>query len=192
MKLRRGFKAESERLAAEVRRELGLRATDRLVPQQLAGHLGIPLFGLAEFGRVAGCPSAAQHFREVEPEAFSGMTYLDGTRRLIIYNDAHAPTRQASDITHELAHCLLEHPPDPPVGPLGCRYWHDEKEAEATWLAGVLLVPRAGALLLAQRGLDLAMIADEYGISLPLCRWRVQQTGVDRQVARTSGRFRQA
>lgn len=43
MAYRYGFKAEAERLALEVRRELGLGTYAGLNPWTLADHLGIPV-----------------------------------------------------------------------------------------------------------------------------------------------------
>jgi IrrE N-terminal-like domain len=47
------------------------------------------------------------HFTQVDQEAFSAVTVFHGTRSVIVHNDAHAPARQKSDVTHELAHGLL-------------------------------------------------------------------------------------
>jgi Zn-dependent peptidase ImmA (M78 family) len=58
-------------------------------------------------------PDCVRHFSHVEPEAFSGVTVFSGQRRMIVYNDAHVPGRQHSDVAHELAHALLMHPPAP-------------------------------------------------------------------------------
>ncbi|PJN92515.1 hypothetical protein CNY89_29025, partial [Amaricoccus sp. HAR-UPW-R2A-40] len=37
----------------------------------------------------------------------------DGYAAFVIYNNTHAPVRQASNIAHELAHIVLGHPPLP-------------------------------------------------------------------------------
>jgi Zn-dependent peptidase ImmA (M78 family) len=68
--------------------------------------------------------------------------------------------------------------------PEGCRYWDPRLEAEADFLAGTLLVPRDGALALYKRKLPLASIAERYGVSEQLCRWRINETGIAIQVAR--------
>ena len=46
--LRRGFKAEAERLALSVRQELYLKVTDRLDCFALTDHLEIPAIALSE------------------------------------------------------------------------------------------------------------------------------------------------
>jgi Zn-dependent peptidase ImmA (M78 family) len=145
--LRRGFKSEAERIASELRAELDLSPLDKLDPAQLAEHLGIPVFGLSEIGRFDGARGGFIHvLQNAERDTFSARTVFVGERRLIIHNDSHAPTRQASNVTHELSHCVLEHPPSPVLSPEGCRNWNSQFEEEADWLAGALLIPREGAV----------------------------------------------
>ena len=76
---------------------------------------------------------------------------------------------------------LLEHSPTP-VSSSGCRCWDDTVEDEATWLGAALLVPREGALRLARNGMDIPGIANNFGVSEPLCRWRIAQTGITYQL----------
>lgn len=186
MIFRRGFKAEAERIANELRSELGLSAVDRLEPCNLAEHLAVPvvpmtslptLFERTENGFVG-------FFREIEPDSFSAVTVFQGSRRIIIHNDSHHLNRQASNLAHELAHCILEHEPAPLTDKSGCRYWRADVESEADWLGAALLIPRDGGLQLARQGLSLEEIAQHFGVSEQLCRWRLHQTGVLRQLER--------
>jgi Zn-dependent peptidase ImmA (M78 family) len=103
-----------------------------------------------------------------------------------VHNESHSQTRQASNITHELSHCLLEHPPGPAVSRDGCRHWNDRLEAEADWLAGALLVPREGALYLLGQGMSVDSIAQHFGVSPALGRRRIYETGVAKQSERLS------
>jgi Zn-dependent peptidase ImmA (M78 family) len=189
MSLRRGFKAEAERIASEIRTELSLNSTSRLDPHSLAAHLEIPVLKIRDCARLAEDSTSLKHLTHVDPDSFSAITVFIGTRRYIIHNEAHAPTRQANDIVHEIAHCLLEHPPSPVTDHRGCRCWNKTLEDEANWLAGALLVPREGALALARSGLTLEQIATNLGVSEQLCRWRIHQTGVAHQL-RASSRWR--
>jgi Zn-dependent peptidase ImmA (M78 family) len=184
MSLRRGFKAEAERVGTEIRRELSLTPTCRLDPLSLAEHLGIPVFRIEDCFKYSKELTLLKHLLQGEPDSFSAITILDGGRRIIIHNESHAVTRQANDIVHEIAHCILEHPPSPVADHSGCRCWNRTLEDEANWLAGTLLVPRQGALALAWQRLTLAEIADNFGVSEPLCRWRIHQTGIARQLHR--------
>jgi len=187
MSLRRGFKAEAERIAAEIRSELSLNSTSRLDPRGLAAHLGIPVLTIRDCARFADNGVSLKHLTRVDPDSFSAITVFIGSRRLIIHNEAHAPTRQANDIVHEIAHCLLEHPPSPVTDHSGCRRWDKTLEDEANWLAGALLVPREGALALSRSGMTIADIAANFGVSEQLCRWRVNQTGITYQLRAGAG-----
>jgi Zn-dependent peptidase ImmA (M78 family) len=182
MSLRRGFKAEAERIAAEIRSELSLNSTSRLDPHSLAAHLEIPVLKIRDCARFTENGGSLRYLTHVDPDSFSAITVFIGTRRYIIYNESHAPTRQANDIVHEIAHCLLEHPPSPVTDHSGCRHWDKTLEDEANWLAGALLVPRQGALALARSGMAIADIAANFGVSEQLCRWRIYQTGVAHQL----------
>jgi len=51
--LRRGFKAEAEREAARVRKELGLASHDRLDSRDLAKHLGIAIVDASDLVDIA-------------------------------------------------------------------------------------------------------------------------------------------
>lgn len=59
--------------------------------------------------------------------------------RVFCYNDSRASTRVSSDLAHEIAHALLQHPPHF-VADLLCSS-DPQMEEEAAFLAGVLLVP---------------------------------------------------
>ena len=184
MILRRGFKAEAERIAQEVRVELGLSATDQLDGRALGDHLGVPLIGLSALATRRGGIDFRAFFQRTDPDTFSALTIFNGTARLILHNDAHHPHRQASNICHEVSHCILEHNPAPLLSETGCRHWNDTLESEADWLAGVLLVPRDGGLILIKRDWSIQEIAEHYGVSEHLCRWRLHQTGVMQQAKR--------
>jgi Zn-dependent peptidase ImmA (M78 family) len=78
---------------------------------------------------------------------------------------------------------LLEHPLLPALGAGGCRRWDAALEAEADWQAGALLVPRDAALAWIRVNGSLEEGALHFGVSIPLFQWRVNQTGVMRQLA---------
>ncbi|MGH3766264.1 MAG: ImmA/IrrE family metallo-endopeptidase [Pseudonocardiaceae bacterium] len=185
MALRRGFKTEANALGAEIRRELQLRARDRLDPLQLAAHLEIPVVPLSDMQPDA--PST-EHLLYVEPEAFSAVTVFAGRKRMIVYNDRHSPGRQASSITHEAAHGLLLHEPKPAVDHRGCRLWDQEVEDEADWLAGVLLVPEDAAVAVARDWLPEADAALHFGVSEQMLNYRLNITGARLRVQRALAR----
>ena len=95
-----------------------------------------------------------------------------------MYNDAHASVRQSSDITHELAHALLMHPPHAAVdAATGCRVFHGEIEREAEYLSGVLLVPDASAVTIVRTGQDVSDAARHFGVSRRMVVYRINISG---------------
>lgn len=185
--MKRGFKAEAERIATESRLELGLRCIDRLEPIDLAKHLEIPIFTMAELmAQCNGGTDFCEYFSQIAPDSFSAVTiFVRNYRRIIVHNETHHPNRQASNISHEISHTLLEHAPTAVANSNGQRFWDSEMEQEATWLGAALLVPREGALELARSGATAAEIAAQYGVSESLCSWRIINTGIPQQLQRT-------
>jgi Zn-dependent peptidase ImmA (M78 family) len=184
MALRRGFKTEAEHIAAEIRRELGLTLHARLDPRRLASHLDIPLWSLSQLPVLApsigGLADAIAYLTSADTGALSAVTVFCGNVRTIVHNDGHSPERQASNVTHEAAHGLLLHPPAPVLDRRGCRLWNPDVEDEATWLAGTLLIPGPAAWRAARRKLSLEEIADRFGCSSEMARWRLNMTGARR------------
>jgi hypothetical protein len=179
--LRRGFKSEAERVAELVRRDLGLKPLERLDCFALAAEWGIPVVSIGEL-RADGAREESVRLLLSGDAGFSATTVVVGTKRLIVYNPRHAAGRSANNLAHELSHVILEHEPAPALGVGGCRHWDGRQEAEADWLGGVLLVPRASALAWMLASGDLDEGARHFGVSADLFRWRVNHTGVMRQV----------
>lgn len=182
-----GFKTEANEIAREIRRELGLRDADPLDPWKLAAHLAVPVVPLSSFR--ADASRAARLFRTVERETFSAVTVFAGTERMIVYNDAHFRGRQASDIAHELAHALLQHPPAPIFDAHGCRNWDAALEDEANWLAAALLVSEEAALTIALNGTSTEAAAARYGVSKQMLQFRLNVTGARVRVRRARGHY---
>lgn len=109
MTLRRGFKAEANWYARQFRIELGVPLDGPLCPWRLAEHLCVPVYTLSEFAK--SDPQAAYFLSPEGLWEFSGATFISGLWRLIVINDGHSPKRQASDLSHELSHCILAHAP---------------------------------------------------------------------------------
>ena len=185
--MKRGFKAEAERIATGTRLELGLRRTDRLQPIDLAKHLEIPVFTMAELWSYCnGGTDFCRYFSHIDPDSFSAVTiFLRAHRRIVVHNETHHRHRQASNISHEISHTLLEHTPTAIINSNGQRFWNAQMEQEATWLGAALLVPREGALELARNGATVVEIAAQYGVSESLCSWRIANTGIPQQLERT-------
>lgn len=185
--LRRGFKADAERLAIEVRAELALNLLDPIDCIEVCKRLGVPVVTIPELVSSGASPLSVQ--RLLLPSAkFSALTVAAGTKRLIVYNPWHPASRRANSLAHELSHILLEHPLLPALGNGGCRLWDSAREGEADWQAGALLVPRDAALEWMRSNGSVEEGAVQFGVSQALFRWRVSQTGITRQLTAASAR----
>ena len=176
-RFQRGFKAECEQLALETRAELGIKVGQPLPAAALAAHLSIPILSIEE---LAPFGASAKNIRTAQG-AVSAFTVIRGSYRAIFYNAKHPASRLANSVAHELSHILLEHSPSVAVVD-GRRAWDGKQEAEADWLAGTLLVPRNAALYWFKTGGSMAAGAAHFQVSGALFRWRVNQTGVARQL----------
>jgi len=170
----RGFKTWAKSVALDARRELGLGVYDALDPRALARSLEIPVIDLSHLSRTT---PEVTHLLGPEKEAFSAVTVFDGPRRAIVHNDSHAPARQNSNISHELSHGLLGHPPTPALDDTGCRVWNQDIEDEASWLSGCLLVTEEAALAIARGRVPAEQAAHRYGISVAMVNYRLNATG---------------
>src|SRR3954454_15807070 len=85
--------------------------------------------------------------------------------------------RQAANISHELAHGLLLHPPKPPFDDQGSRHFDQVIEEEENWLGPALLVSEEAANHVARMSLPLGKASDVYGVSEDLMRMRLNVTG---------------
>jgi hypothetical protein len=182
MGYRRGFKTHANSVASETRVELQLGPLDRFDPFVLAEYLAVPVIRLADLAKEA--PEAARHFLREDEGAFSAVTVFRGSHRVVVYNDAHVPGRQHSDLAHELAHALLRHEAAPAFGDGGCRDWDSDIEDEATFLGAALLVSEEIALDVVRRGRPIREAAHEYGVTPKLMQWRINATGARKRVER--------
>lgn len=181
MELRRGFKAEAERLASELRAELGIGETAPVDPYLLAEQYGIPIVGL---NRLEISPAAASFFRVGGgKKEFSAATVFAGSKRIIVTNPWHPAGRRANSITHELSHMILEHAPEKAV-PGRARRWNAVLEGEADWLAATVLVPRVAAVEIVAEDMPISDAAIRYGVSEQLMKWRLNATGAYVQLSR--------
>lgn len=183
----RGFKSHANEIATSTRAELGLGAFDRLDVLRLAAHLAIPVATLTD---LASDAPEVRHLIEVEREVFSAVTVFDGRRRMIVHNDGHAPSRQNSNLAHEISHGLLQHDPTPPLDDIGCRIWNQDIEDEAGYLAGCLLVPEPAALAIARGRWTPLGAARHFAVSTEMVEYRLNVTGARRRVARSKVRRR--
>lgn len=184
--MRRGFKAEAERISARARTELGLDDFAPLCPWRYADHLGVVVL---DFAGLALADNDRDQLVNVDPQSWSGMTIREGDTTAIVLNPVHSEARRRSTLMHEIAHALLNHVPArvdvSSTGLLLLSDYSDDQEAEADWLGAALLVPREALLLRRRLGQSVDEISEAFGVSNVLCQWRLRMTGIDRQLART-------
>jgi Zn-dependent peptidase ImmA (M78 family) len=177
-----GFKSDAERLAETIRSEYGISLVAPIDCESICQDLGIPVIPLTEVVAFGARPDSVAHLMSAAAR-FSALTVCAGTKRLIVYNPAQPAGRRSSSLAHELSHIVLEHPISPALGIGGCRRWDARLEAEADWQAAALLVPRLGALRWMRDGGTIESGAIHFGVSTALFGWRVNQTGVIRQLS---------
>jgi Zn-dependent peptidase ImmA (M78 family) len=130
-------------------------------------------------------PDAVAHVTRTDSRAWSpGLLPVSPTKRILLHNDAHSIRRQSSNIAHELAHVLLEHPCTLPIDISGCRVVDRNVEEEANWLGGVLLVPDVAAVHIVRSALTTDEACDRYVVSAELLRMRINMSGARKRVAR--------
>ena len=178
-KFQRGFKAQANRTAVGIRRQMGLAETDPLDPRDVLSMLSVPVLALSGFQTV--CPEAV-HGLMPRQNGFSAMIFpVGGGQRLVVHNDAHSPARQNSNLAHELSHILLAHQPEAVcIGDLG-RESGSLVEAEAAHLGGCLLVPNEAAHQIMARRIGHRIAAYEYGVSEDMIEYRLRMSGALRR-----------
>jgi Zn-dependent peptidase ImmA (M78 family) len=178
--VRRGFKAEAERLSEKVREDLRLKKTDPLPLDRLATSLDAELRSAAELIDT----SRLAEIDNLQPGAFSACTFDIGGRHIIVWNPLASPGRRTSDIAHELSHLLLKHAVRDvqTIGELTFFGCNPDEEQEANWLAGCLLLPRRLLMTTLKAGATATDLAERYEVSLQMANYRIRATGVMRQI----------
>jgi hypothetical protein len=179
--VRHGVNRHHERIATEVREDLGLLEYEPFDPFEYVSFLEIPCEPVSELGRYGIAEEIRDYLAGAGRRDFSAGTFRKGNRRLIVYNDHNSLARQKSDVAHELAHVLREHQPGPAFG-FFLPVWDVEQEDEATCLAGALLVPECAALTIVRRPLSVWEAASIYGVSDQLMEVRLEITGAFKRV----------
>jgi len=179
--MRRGFKAEAERIAEEVRGEMGKRPSDPVDAFDLARHVGATVRCADELTS----REKLETLEEIQPAAFSACTFTIGDKHVIVYNPLASAGRTQSDVAHEVSHIMLKHDMKSveTIGGLTFFTCDAEEEQQANWLAGCLLLPRRLLYVAARRGLGGAEIAETYNVSEQMASYRLRATGVLRQLS---------
>jgi Zn-dependent peptidase ImmA (M78 family) len=169
---RRGFKAEANRIALQIREGMGLRNIDPIDPAEICMRFDIQLIPLSNIA-----PGSV--FLGGDGSSFSAVTVPSGHQTAIVHNDSHHPNRRRSNVCHELAHLFLGHKGTPPLSVDGERARDGGIEKEANFLAGALLIPNEAAIHIVTTGL--ASTANRiYGVSAAMLTFRLRVSGAHR------------
>src|SRR4051812_19391799 len=98
--MRRGFKAEAERLAARLRTEIGVAPSARLDLHDLAQHMGVEVRSADELVD----RTQLERLEELQPGCFSAATFHLPNGRVVAITNPVGTTdaRRISDLAHEL------------------------------------------------------------------------------------------
>ncbi|MCH8899948.1 MAG: ImmA/IrrE family metallo-endopeptidase [Acidobacteria bacterium] len=182
MALRRGFKAEAERSALELRERLNLHKDAPVEIGTVAELLGATVVDASELVD----RRRLEEIESIQSFAFSACTFEIDGRHFIVVNPLRSPERQVSDVAHELAHLALGHELSEirELDGVPFRTCDARQEEEATYLGATILLPRPLLLLEARKEATPETIAREFGVTRELASFRFNTTGVARQVER--------
>jgi Zn-dependent peptidase ImmA (M78 family) len=173
VKLEPYFKRRCEAIAVEQRYQLKLRPYDPLPAEMLLEKLK----GEAKSpDKIPNMPIASVELLLNREDWSAGIIRL--CPLLIVYNPAHSPARHQSNLMHEFAHVLLDHPMigfDPITG-LPLR--NARCEDEAVYLGGCLQIPRLGLKWIVEQQYTLAQTVEYFGASENMVRFRCNMTGI--------------
>src|SRR5579864_1425800 len=128
--MRRGFKTWAEEQAVAFRVELNLRPDAPLPAERLAQHLGVSLITPSEV------PGITENLLDAlltnDTSGWSAVTVQVNDLAVVVYNISHSLPRRESDLMHELAHIICQHPAMriAQVGGLPVREYSDIQEEE--------------------------------------------------------------
>jgi Zn-dependent peptidase ImmA (M78 family) len=188
-KLRYGFKAEAERHSQKYREELKIEPHGSLCPWRLATYLRIPVHPLSSLKEAI--PEAVNQFTEKDQGAFSAVTMFLGEKKLIIHNDSHSLHRQSANISHELAHYILNHVSTQVFDKNMCRNVDKTQEEEANHLGPTLLVPKEAAIHILKTKMSVEEAATAYKVSEELIVMRLNLSGAKRIFSRSASKRKQ-
>lgn len=181
--MKRGFKADAKRKSLAIREELGIKTNEALDCFELANYFNIPSVPVDSLGEFGFSTEQIELVCYANGnQQFSAITISIQEGYLIIYNQTHSLARTNSSLAHEISHIICEHD----FSSLSnlkkiSREFDQDKEDEANWLAGCLLLPEDGLFWALKQKMSIPDIAYHYNISQQMTRWRYNSTGMFRR-----------
>lgn len=192
--LPRGFKTRAEEKSLEIRNLLGIRPTEACPARRVATLYDVSITSNAALIEiipqlVAEFPDEAEVRQQLETiystnSGFSALVAIICGHKMILYNESHSAARQESDLMHEIAHIIREHPGDDLKlnSDISLRAHDAQYEQEATWLGSVIQIPEAGLMSLARNKLSIEKIAERYNASIEMVNYRWRMCGVGKRL----------
>lgn len=186
IKLKRGFKANAERVAVQYRKDLEIHPCGPLCAFKLAEFLKVPVHKATHF--LTQPEDISLLSNNCEWSALT-MTNAEGTK-LILHNPYSSIARQQSDLMHELAHIICDHQHDDTYHdeplPFGLRSYNIEHEEEAKCLGSTLQLATPGLLWASKRNMTYEEIAEHFNASIDMVKYRMNATGIAKRIGPNS------
>lgn len=180
----RGFKTWCENTSLGIRTKMGLKSYEPLSAYDLAEQLNVKILSLEDITYLP--ESSLEYLSKDKDSEWSAATIEVSGQNFVVINPSHSKARQSSDLMHELAHIIRGHDSGSMnlySDGISMRSYNALQEDEANWFAGALLLTR-NALFTINNASDLEEMLAEYGVSKSLYNWRLNVTGVRRQLMR--------
>lgn len=160
-----------EEIATTQRSQLNYKAFEQLPARVLAQYFQATIF-------------TAETVPNAEPEQVKILCNSDNWSAgiickkplIIVHNSRHAPTRQESNLMHELAHVILKHKMVGYEPKTGLPLRRQQDEDEAVYLGGCLQIPKRGLLWAVQKKMTIAQIALHFNASEDMVKFRINVT----------------
>jgi Zn-dependent peptidase ImmA (M78 family) len=180
--LPRGFRADAERKAISLRKDLGLKPNDPINIMILADNLNVKVLSAEKLVD----KDKLEELERIQSFSFSAATFEVDHRHFIVTNPLRSPGRLSSDVAHELAHILLKHELNEvrELDGVSFRTCRPDEEEQATSYGATLLLPRPVLMAAAHRGMTPQDIATEHNVTVEMARFRFNSSGVAKQVKR--------
>jgi hypothetical protein len=165
--------------AERLRARCGLSPFAQLNPFRLAATMDVPVLYPREIEGVDG--DVIDHVLNTGGREWDAATVpVAGVGHVIVMNPGPCSERQRASLMEELAHIDLGHKPGGfrTVGRLVLREWKQSHETEAYWVGAAALVPRRLVKGAITRGITVAAVAKECGVSQALVGFRERVLGV--------------
>ena len=180
----RGFKTKANKQSLEIRKELNINYNEPFDCFKLVDYLNIPTYPVDKMGEFGLSTEQINTICYSDgKQQFSAITISVPFGHLIFYNQSHAFTRTNSTLAHEASHIILGHELSS-ISDIKfvAREFDKEKEDEANWLAGCLLLPEKGLIWGLKNRMSIQSIADHFNISKQMTQWRYNSTGMKQRM----------